>query len=110
MGRTETAGMCRLVHLSGSSGACPESVSPEALRKLQRTLRVMRDTSSLGNREDTHVMDPVEKTSPSPRRKITMSAPPDSGLVPCARCRMLEGEFGISLSVSCPEAPPGTRS
>src|ERR1051326_5692651 len=80
-------------------------------RKRSRTLRVMRETPSSTRIDADHVMEPPEKTSPPLGvEKCTISAPPSSTLVPLARSRVPGGELGVRLSVSCPDAPPGTRS
>src|ERR1051326_7139046 len=80
-------------------------------RKRSRTLRVMRETPSSTRIDADHVMEPTEKTSPPLGvEKCTISAPPSSTLVPLARSRVPGGELGVRLSVSCPDAPPGTRS
>jgi hypothetical protein len=79
-------------------------------KKRRKTFPVIRDTFSSGNKHVTQVIDPVEKTCPLPRSKHTTSAPPLLAFSPRAMIVKCLGEFRVVLSVSCPEAPPGTRS
>ena len=74
------------------------------------TFSVIWDTWSSTGRLLTQQIEPTEKTAP-PRvvSKCTTWAPPSSGFSPLASSRALGGELGESLSVSCPEAPPGHR-
>src|SRR5262245_27369863 len=78
---------------------------------LVSTFRVMRLTASSTRIELTQVIEPAEKTAPLPADStIDISAPPPSGLRPLARTLVPGGEDLDTLSVSWPDAPPGTRS
>ena len=47
------------------------------------------------------VIEPTEKTAPPESvSKVTISAPPSSGLSPFARSTVFGGELGLILSVS----------
>src|SRR5215469_4083407 len=71
----------------------------------------MRERCSSTRSPATQVIEPTENTAPPPPGSwYTTSAPPFSGLVPLASKTVFTGEDALRLSVSCPDAPPGTRS
>jgi hypothetical protein len=56
------------------------------------TFRVIRDTLSSVNKAATQVMEPTEKTAPSPGSWRTISEPPLSGFTPFASSTVSAGE------------------
>jgi len=101
----------RIAYFTGASGPNPEARFIWSHSKNRRsTFAVICATPSSTTSELGQQIDPAENTIPRfAVSKITISAPPLSGLRPFAKRFTLVGELLEILSVSWPDAPPGQR-
>ena len=84
---------------------------PSSSKKRRSTLRVIREHGSSISSAEPNVIEPTENTSPPLGvSKWIISAPPSSGFSPFATSYVEAGEQGLTLSVSCPDAPSPYRS